>query len=146
MMLRVLRSPSFWVPFVISALVTGAFFAWELGFFQAYLPGFPRPPALLWELVFTVLLGTLLSLNAGLAVWQSRHGSCPVGAKSASGIAGIVGAFTLICPACILLPASLIGLGFFFAFIGPYLQLLRIIAVILLAVSTWMLWPQQRNV
>lgn len=140
---RVLRSPAFWLPFAVSAAVTGSFFAWELGFFQAYLPGIPRPPALLWELVFTGILGLLLSLNAGLAVWQSRYGSCPVGVKSASGIAGIVGAVTLICPACILLPASLIGIGFFFAFIGPYLPLLRIVSVILLAVATWMLWPRK---
>lgn len=140
---RVLRSSSFWLPFGVSMLVTGVFFVWELGYLHAYLPTIMRPPALPWEIAFTAILCLLLSLNAGLAVWQSRHGSCPVGVKSASGIAGIVGAFTLICPACILLPASLIGVGFFFAFIGPYLPLLRIIAVLLLVVATWMLWPKK---
>lgn len=128
---------------MVSLVITGTFFAWELGYFQMILPSFPRPPALLWELAFTGILGVLISLNAGLAVWQSKHGSCPVGVKSASGIAGIVGALTLICPACILLPASLIGFGFFFAFIGPYLPLLRVIAVILLVAALWMLRPKK---
>lgn len=140
---RVLRSPSFWIPFALSAVVTGSFFAWELGFFQAFLPTLLRPPVLLWELIFTLILSLLISLNAGLAIWQSRNGSCPTGVKGASGIASIIGAITLICPACILLPASLIGFGFFFAFIGPYLPLLRIISVVLLVVATWMLWPRK---
>jgi hypothetical protein len=142
-MFRVLRSSSFWIPFLISLVITGTFFAWELGFFLHIVPSFPRPGALPWELTFTGLLGFLMSLNAGLAVWQSRYGHCPIGVKRASGVAVLLGAFTLICPVCVLLPASLIGIGFFFAFLGPFLPLLRVISVVLLITATWMLWPKR---
>lgn len=71
-------------------------------------------------------------------------GSCPMGIKSATGIAGVLGAVTLICPVCIVLPASLLGLGFVLTFLAPFLPLLRIIAIVLLAVCIWMLWPKGR--
>ncbi len=141
-MLRALRSPSFWIPFCISLVITGTFFAWELGFFLNIVPSFPRPSALPWELAFTAILGLLMSVNAGLAVWQSRYGTCPIGVKRASGAAVLLGAFTLICPVCVLLPVSLAGLGFFFAFLSPFLPLVRVIAVVILVAATYMLWPK----
>src|SRR4051812_24380226 len=120
-MKQTLRSRAFWLPFVITFMITVSFFAWELGYFNGVLLSPPRTPASQAEIMYIALLVILLSLNAGLVFWQNRHGSCPVGVKRASSIAGFLGALTLICPACMLLPASLIGVGFFFVFIGPYI-------------------------
>lgn len=141
-MKRLLYSPSFWVPFVVTLVITDLFFLWELGYIR-FLPFLPRPAAYLWEILFTGTLGSLLSLNTGLIVWQSKYGKCPIGVKRASGAAGVIGALTLICPACVLLPASLIGIGFFFVAITPYLPLLRVMAVVLLFVSSVLLWPKK---
>lgn len=126
----------------MTAVIAVLFFAWELGALRQVLPSFPRPPALPWEIMFTGMLGFMLSINVGLIGWQRRYGHCPRGVKRVSGFAGAVGAITLICPACILLPASLIGVGFFFVFIGPYLPFLRFAAILLLLASAWMLRPK----
>lgn len=139
---RFLRSPSFWIPFVVTLAFTSLFFVWELGYVNRMLPSLPRPAAGTTDVAFTVVLGLLLSINAGLAVWQKRYGHCPRGVKRASSFAGLLGAVTLICPVCLLLPASLIGIGFVFTFLTPFLPLLRIVAVILLGVSGWMLRPK----
>ena len=141
---RFLRSSAFWIPFCISLIVTGIFFLWEIGTFNQLLPSLPRPSANPFDVAFTGSLIILLSVNAGLAVWQSRFGHCPRGIKRASGIAGLLGAFTLICPVCILLPASLIGFGFLFTVLAPFLPLLRIISVILLVSALHMLWPRTK--
>ena len=90
-----------------------------------------------------IVLGLLLSFTTGLAVWHTRNGSCPLSVKSATGVAGVLGAITLICPICIVLPASLLGLGFTLAFLAPFLPLLRVIAIILLCASIGMLWPKK---
>lgn len=126
----------------MTLVITDIFFLWELGYIT-FLPYIPRPGAYVWEILFTGTLGFLLSLNTGLIFWQTKYGQCPIGVKRASGAAGIIGAFTLICPACVLLPASLISVGFFFTAISPYLPLLRVMAVVLLFVSSVMLWPKK---
>lgn len=144
-MKRVLRSPVFWIPFIIAFIIAELFFAWELGFFINYIPSYPRPFATHGEVIFTGLIGLLLALNAGLINWQRKFGHCPIGMKRISGAAGVVGALTLICPACVLLPASLAGIGFVFAALTPHLMLLRIITIIILLVSTVMLWPRRKN-
>ncbi len=141
---RVLRSPAFWLPFTVSLVLSGGFFLWELGYFQGFLPSLLRPQASAAELLFTAALALLLSFNAGLVVWQSRYGHCPLGVKRASSVAGAIGALTLICPACVLLPASLIGASFFFAYVSPFLPLLRAVAVILLVVASAMLWSKKK--
>lgn len=140
-MLRVLSSRSFLLPFAITLVSTGLFFAWELGYFQNLLPSLPPPPALPSERLFTVALTLLLSLDAGLVGWQFAHGSCPTGVRRATGTAGVLGALSLLCPACLLLPASVLGIGVFFSFLAPFLPLLRVIAIVVLLVASWMLWP-----
>lgn len=141
---RILRSPHFSIPFGVSIGVLGLLFSWELGLLETILPSLARPPATTADIFFMIVLGLLLSFTTGLAVWNARNGNCPLGVKSATGVAGVLGAITLICPICIVLPASLLGLGFVFAFLTPFLPLLRIIAMILLCVSVGMLWPKQR--
>lgn len=142
-MKRVLRSPVFWIPFVIAFVIAELFFAWELGFFINFIPSYPRPFATHGEVTFTGIIGLLLALNVGLINWQRKFGHCPIGMKRLSGAAGVVGALTLICPACVLLPASLASIGFAFAALTPHLLLLRIIAVVILLISTVMLRPRQ---
>jgi hypothetical protein len=138
-----LSSAWFWAPFLLCLIVTGVLFAWELGFLYGYVPSLTRLPATTIEKVFTGVLLFLLSLNAGLASWQTHKGSCPIGAKRATGIAGMIGAISILCPVCLMLPASLIGASIFFAFVAEYLPLLRIVAVILLVISATMLWPKR---
>jgi hypothetical protein len=109
---RVLRSPAFWLPFIVTLILTVPFFAWELGVFQGILLTPPRPQATQWEFLFTGAIAFLLALNAGLLVWESRYGSCPRGTKRATSIAGVIGAITLICPACLLLMRAKRSHGF----------------------------------
>ena len=141
---RILRSPHFFVPFCVSVILLGAFFSWELGFFNTVLPSLTRPPATVADIIFTAALILLLSTTTGLAVWNTRYGNCPLSVKSATGVAGVLGAITLICPVCIILPASLLGLGFILTFLAPFLPLLRVIAIVLLCVSVGMLWPRKK--
>ncbi len=141
-MRRVLQSPYFWLPFLASLVIVGLFFGWELGLVNGLFPSLPRVPATNLDILFTIILGVLLSLTTGLTVWTTKRGSCPAGVKSATGIAGVLGAVTLFCPVCVVLPASLLGLGFVLTVLTPFLPLLRIIAIILLTVSIWMLRPR----
>lgn len=141
--MRALRSPLFWAPFLLTLVVAGVFFAWELDELTAFLPSLPRVAATQTDVIFTVMLGLLLSLNAGLVTWSMKMGTCPVGTKSATGIAGVIGAVTLICPVCVVLPATFLGLGIVLTFLAPFLPLLRAIALVLLLVSTYMLWPKR---
>lgn len=136
-----LQSPAFWAPFLVSFLVTGTLFAWELGFLHGYIRSLPRIPATQIDILFTVILGLLLSLSIGLMGWNMKNGSCPAGVKNASGVAGVLGAVTLLCPVCLVLPGSLLGVGFLFSVLTPFLPILRMIAILLLAVSIWMLRP-----
>lgn len=142
LMKRVLRSKHFWIGFVTAAVLTGLFFAWELGMLDEILPTIPRSPALANEWWFTLLLSLLLSLNAGLITYHTKEGTCPIGTKSASGVAGILGAFTLICPVCIVLPASLFSVGVFFSVLAPFLPLMRVVAIVLLLFSLVLLRPK----
>ena len=142
-MKRILRSSHFLAPFAASIIVLGLLFSWELGFLDTLFPSPTRPPATTADIFFMLLLGLLLSFTTGLAVWNARNGSCPLSVKSATGIAGVLGAMTLLCPVCIVLPASLLGIGFALAFLAPFLPLLRVIAIILLCTSIGMLWPKK---
>ncbi len=142
---RFLQSRLFWIPFAITLVVTGLFFAWELGVFINVLPPIaPRPSVLPSEFLFTATLSVLLAFNVGLVVWQSRFGSCPRGVKRASSVATAIGALTLICPACVLLPASLVSVGFIFGALMPFMPALRLLSIGLLFVTAVMLWPKKQ--
>jgi len=143
LMIPFLRSKKFWLSFSVSALFMTAFFGWALGLFGDLLPKLPRPEAEMEELIFTALLIFLFALNAGLFVWCKDHGSCPIGTRRASGLAGSIGVLTLLCPVCLALPAAFFGISTALAFLSPFLPLLRVIAVILLVVSTAILWPRK---
>lgn len=140
---RFLQSKYFWIPFAITLVVAALFFAWELGVFIQYLPSFPRPSVLPSEFAFTTILSALLAFDIGLAVWHSRFGSCPRGVKRVSGFATVLGALTLICPLCILLPTSLIGVGTILSLMSVHMPALRIVSIGLLFVTAIMLWPRR---
>ena len=132
----------FWQPAIISGVLLGAFFAWELGYFGEAIPRPPRPTPTDLELIFTAALILMLALDAGLVFFRMKQGTCPVGAKRASTIAGGLGVITLLCPACLLIPISLFGISLSLTFLTPFLPLLRVIVMFLLIVSTVMLWPK----
>lgn len=141
MQLQFLHSRSFWYWTCGVALFCSLFFMWELGMIPQ-IPGPPRPAPTSGEIVFTIFLIILLSLNAGLLHWRKNTGGCPIGTKGATGIGGSLGALALLCPVCLLLPFSLFGISLSLAFLSPFLPLLRIIAAILLLTSAAMLWPK----
>lgn len=138
---KFVRSRDFWSWALGALLLCSLFFAWELGMFPQ-IPSPPRPEPTQHEIVFTLLLIALLSLNAGLLNWRKSIGTCPLGAKRASGIGGTIGAVALLCPVCLLLPVSLFGISISLAFLSPFLPLLRIVAAVLLIASAGMLWPK----
>ena len=138
---RLLRSTRFWFPFVVTLVVIGILFAWELDFLAGILPSLPRPAPSTEEIIFTTILGLLLSLTVGMLTWHWKEGSCPIGMKRATGVAGVIGAITLICPVCIVLPASLLGIGIVISVLSPFLPILRIIAIVLLLICVWMMRP-----
>lgn len=142
-MKRIIRSARFWLPFLIAAIIVAAFFAWELDFLRSLLPSLPRPAPTTEEILFSAVLGFLLSLTTGLLFWNIKEGSCPIGIKRATGFAGALGAITLICPVCIIFPASLLGAGVLLTAIAPYLPVLRLIAIVMLGMTVWMLWPRR---
>lgn len=137
-----LKQKSFWQPASISLVLLSAFFAWELGYFGDVIPRLPRPEPTQTELVFTAIMILLLALDSGLIFFRVKQGTCPVGAKRATKIAGGLGIVTLLCPACLLIPISLFGISLSLTFIAPFLPLLRIIVGLLLIVSTILLWPK----
>lgn len=141
--LRFLQSAYFWTPFAVTLVVTALFFAWELGVFIQYLPSFPRPSILPSEFAFTATLSVLLAFDIGLVVWHSRFGSCPRGVKRVSGFATVLGAITLICPLCVLLPTSLIGVGAVLSLMSMHMPALRIVSIGLLLATAIMLWPKR---
>ncbi len=139
------RSWLFWIPFVLSLVLTGSFFAWQLDLLQTIIPSLPvlpRQPATSIDIFFTIVLGLLLSLTTGLIVWNTREGSCPVGTKRATSLAGVLGAVTLFCPVCLVLPASFLGIGVIMAFLTPFMPLLRLIAIVVLGAAVWMMRPR----
>lgn len=129
--------------FLLTAIIFTTFFAWELGYFGTLLPRLPRPIPTQTELLFTVVLILLLSINSGLVWFRMKQGTCPIGARRASTLAGGLGVITLLCPACLLIPVSLFGLSLSLTFLSPYLPLLRVIVVLLLVVSLVLLWPKR---
>lgn len=137
-----LRNQYFWIGFTVSAVLLSAFFAWELGMIT-FLPALPRPEPTEFEKLYTLVLILLLSLDSGLAMFRIKQGTCPIGARRASTIAGGLGVVTLLCPACLLIPISLFGISLSLTFLTPFLPLLRIIVMLLLVVSTTMLWPKK---
>ena len=138
-----LQSKNFWRPFSISAVLLSTFFAWELGYMGDLLPRLSRPSPTQFELIYTCVLILILSLDAGLVFFRLKLGTCPVGAKRASTIAGSLGVVTLLCPACLLIPISLFGISLSLTFLAPFLPLLRVIVMFLLVVSTLMVWPKK---
>lgn len=142
--MQAFRSSTFWISFFITDVILGLFFAWELKMITLpFLSAPARPAPTSGEITFAVILGLLIALNAGLFQWRKKYGTCPLGAKRATGIAGVVGATALLCPACVLIPFTLFGLSVSLTFLSPFIPLLRIIALILLVVSTVMLWPKK---
>lgn len=140
---RFLRSPSFWLPFLISLAVISVFFLWELGMFHIILPRLPHIPTTTRDLSFTAILWILLSFTIGLAVWRDKETSCPRSVKRATGIAGFLGALSLLCPVCLALPVSLLGVSTVLAFLGPFMPLMRIIAIVVLITAISLLWPRK---
>jgi hypothetical protein len=140
---RFLQSATFWIPFCITLVLAALFFAWELGVFINYLPSFPRPSVLFSEFIFTATISLLLAFDIALAIWQSRFGSCPRGVKRASTVATAIGALTLICPACVLLPVSFLSVGAMLSLMATHLPVLRVVSVGLLIVTAMMLWPKK---
>lgn len=141
--LRFLRSSVFWSWAVVTLVVTGTFFAWELRLFSLPFFTIVRAPATPFDLAFTAALALLLSLAAGLFGWQRRYGSCPVGTKRTFGFAGTLGGIALLCPVCLALPGALLGIGTIIAVLGQFLPLIRLLAIIFAVVAIWMLWPKR---
>ena len=142
--MQVFKNKVFWQPCIMALVILSAFFAWELGYFGDMLPRLPRPTPTRGEILYTIVLIALLSLNSGLIFFRLKQGNCPLGAKRASTIAGGLGVVTLLCPACLLIPISLFGISLSLTFLAPFLPLLRVIVLFLLIVSTVMLFPNAR--
>lgn len=138
-----LRSARFWLAFALSGAAFSLLVLWESGVFAGWLPSLPRGPVTTGEAIFAVLIVALLALNTGLFVWRRAHGSCPIGTRRATGAAGALGALTLICPACLLLPVSILGTGLTLSVLSPYVPLLRFVSLVLLAASAVLLWPHR---
>ena len=138
-----LQTNTFWKAASITFVICGVFFVWELGLLASIVPTLARPEATSTEMLFAVALAVLLSFNVGLFQYRKTHDGCPVGAKRATKIAGGLGALALICPACILLPISIAGVGLSLAFLSPFIPLLKMVALFLLVVSAVMLIPKK---
>jgi hypothetical protein len=134
---RFLRSSLFWIPFVVASIFIGLFFAWELDFLKSLLPSLPRPAPTREEIAFSSVLGFLLAFVTGLVTWNWKYGTCPIGIKRATGFAGALGT-------CVIFPASLLGAGALLTIIAPYLPVLRLIAIVILGIAVWMLWPTKK--
>ena len=130
------------MPFLVSGALLSAFFAWELGYFGDLLPMLPRMEPSQTEILFTIAMILLLSLDSGLIFYRIKQGSCPVGARRATTIAGGLGVVALLCPVCLLIPVSLFGISLSLTLLAPFLPLLRVIVLFLLVVSTIMLLPR----
>lgn len=137
------RSPVFWLPFFVAFAACGLLFGWELGWFTGLIWTPPRPQPSTDELLFSALIVLLLCTDIGLISWRTRFGSCPRGTKRAAGIAGMLGAVTLLCPVCLVLPFSILSAGVALSAVSPFFPLLRIIALMLLGAALWMLWPRK---
>ena len=138
-----LRTGRFWIATGISLVATGLLFAWELGALKTMgLSGPPRFSPGMRDVVTSISIALLFSLNIGLISWRQRYGSCPAGTKSVAGAAGALGAFALLCPACIVLPIGIAGTSLSIAFLAPFVPLFQLIALILLVISFVLLLPK----
>jgi hypothetical protein len=134
----------FWIAMLIALLTTGLLFAWELNILTPLgLLGPPRMPATQWEVIMTIIITLLFSVNIGLIAWRMQCGTCPIGTKRVSGVAAGLGALALLCPACLLVPLGIAGLSFGLAFLVPFIPLMHIIAIILLLVNLFILIPRR---
>ncbi len=141
-MKRVLTSGIFWIAFIFTGGITALFFAWEIDLLSPLLPGPVRVPVNTEELLFTTLIVLFIAFNAGLFAWQRRNGSCPSGVRRATGVSTVFGGLALLCPVCTAIPFTLIGLSISFGFLIPFLPLLRMITVLILATVLYLLWPR----
>ena len=124
-------------------MATFLIFAWEIGYFKAWLPTPVRAPATMAEWEFVTTMTLLIALNAGLYAYGRARGSCPIGVKRATGIAGVMGIATLLCPACTVIPLVILGSTISLTFLAPFLPLLRLITMILLVATCVLLWPKK---
>ena len=137
-----LTTKQFWAYFTPTGVTLALLFAWELGMLP--LPSPPRPEPTDSEILFVIILIVLLAFSAGLLGWQKKYGACPIGARRASGVAGVIGMVTLLCPVCVLVPLSLFGISISLLFLAPFLPLMRIIALLIAITSIKLLWPKKR--
>jgi hypothetical protein len=138
-----LGSRRFWIAFVVTFVVTLCVSAWETGLLAQWIPTPLRPPPDTGEWTFAGVIIVLMSLNVGLYAYRRAADSCPVGTKRATGLAGMLGAATLLCPACTVLPLTILGTTATLGILSPFLPLLRIVSLVLLAGSLWLLWPKK---
>ncbi len=129
--------------FLAAGLLTSLIFAWEIGAFRAWLATPVRPAASMAEWEFVATMTLLIALNAGLYAYGKAQGSCPIGVKRATGIAGLMGLATLLCPACTVIPLVILGSTISLTFLAPFLPLLRLITMILLVATCVLLWPRK---
>lgn len=126
-----------------TAFVFGLFVLWQLGFFRSIVYSLPRGNPSWYEYVFATALIIMVSANVGLLRWQKHFGHCPVGNKRASGIASILGAFALVCPACVVVPFTLFGSSIILSTFSPYIPMIQIVSLVLLGISIVLLIPKQ---
>jgi len=139
-----LRAGRFWIATILSSAATGLLFSWLLGLLSPFgFTGPPRPQPTNIELLSSVLTAALFSVCIGLIVWQRKYGSCPMGSKRATGIAGTLGTTALFCPICIILPAGVAGFSLSLSFLTPYLPLLRTIVLLMLVMNLSVLLPRK---
>ena len=142
--LSFLSTHRFWSATLVALLATGLLFAWELNLLIDFgLPGPPRFAPSTREITLAILIALLFSLNVGLLVWNKRYGVCSIGTKRATGAGGTIGAFALICPICALWTVGFLGLSLSLAFLAPFVPVLQVVAIILLAVSLFLLMPKK---
>ena len=140
-----LHAGRFWKATLIALLATGLLFAWELNALAPLgLAGPPRMQATTREVVMTIIIVFLFSVNVGLIAWQKQFGTCPAAAKGVTGVAAGIGALALLCPACLLVPLGVAGISLTLGFLVPYVPLLQIIAIILLGANLLLLIPQKK--
>lgn len=141
MSLVFLQSRSFWQWFFVSGALCVLLFLWLLNLLP-FVPVLPRPEPMMFEYVYSITSVVLLSFNLGLLAWRMRHGSCPVGTRRVTGFAGLLATITLICPVCLVLPLSVLGISISLVFLAPFLPLLQLISMVLLLGTAVMLWPR----
>lgn len=135
-----LRSPRFWIPFVVVGFLFTVFFAWQLNVFSAYgFSGPPRPPVPTHEVIGTIFVVFLLSLNAVLFSWKRKYGVCPVGVRRGMSVAAGFGVLALLCPVCAFGTFVLLGVAVSLSFVTPFIPLLQIVALMLLLTTLWLL-------